>query len=93
MIEIDSCSPMEILKLQSGLSKIADGEGIAFVTEKGKEDIGKYYNMKHEVFEEEAYYVCHDGRQLHHIRTEKKQQDGYVQTIEVYGCPMNSGRI
>ena len=51
-----------------------------------QEDIGKYYNMKYEVFEDEHYYVCHDGRELRHIRTEKKEQDGYTQTIEVYGC-------
>ena len=50
------------------------------------EDIGKYYNMRYEVFEDEHYYVCHDGRELHHVRTEKKEQDGYTQTIEVYGC-------
>ena len=29
-----------------------------------KEDIGKYYNMRYEVFEDEHCYVCHDGRQL-----------------------------
>ena len=52
-----------------------------------KEDIGKYYNMKAMIFEDEHYYVCHDGRELRHIRTETKQQDGYVQTFEVYGCP------
>lgn len=40
--------------------------------------------MKYEVFEDEHYYVCHDGRELRHIRTEKKEQDGYTQTIEVY---------
>lgn len=51
-----------------------------------REDIGKYYNMRYEVFEDEHYYVCHDGRELRHIRTEKKEQDGYTQTIEVYGC-------
>ena len=51
-----------------------------------REDIGKYYNMKHEVFEDEHYYVCHDGRELRHIRTEKKEQDGCTQTVEVYGC-------
>ena len=51
-----------------------------------EEDIGKYYNMKCEIFEDEHYYVCHDGRELRHIRTEKKEQDGYTQTIEVYGC-------
>ncbi len=42
--------------------------------------------MKNEVFEEEHYYVCHDGRELRHIRTEKKEQDGYTQTVEVDGC-------
>ena len=51
-----------------------------------KEDIGKYYNMKTMVHEDEVYYVCHDGRELHHMRTETKQQDGYEQTFEVYGC-------
>ena len=50
------------------------------------EDIGKYYNMKRETFEDEVYYVCHDGRELRHIRTEKKQMDGYEQTLEVYAC-------
>ena len=25
-----------------------------------KEDIGKYYNMKIQMFEDELYYVCHD---------------------------------
>jgi len=49
-------------------------------------DIGKYYNMKRETCEDEVYYVCHDGRELRHIRTEKKRQDGYEQTFEVYGC-------
>ena len=33
---IDNCSPLEILKLQKNLSKIADGEGIEFVSGKGK---------------------------------------------------------
>ena len=56
-----------------------------------QEDIGKYSNMKYEVFGDEHYYVCHDGRELRHIRTEKKEQDGYTQTIEVYGCADCSG--
>ncbi len=30
--------------------------------------------------------MCHDGRQLLHIRTEKRRRDGYEQTVEVYGC-------
>ena len=31
VIEIDNCSPIELLKLQNNLIKIADGEGISFV--------------------------------------------------------------
>ena len=42
------------------------------------EDIGKYYNMKTQVFEDELYYICHDGRELHHIRTETKEQTDYT---------------
>ena len=51
-----------------------------------KEDIGKYYNMSCHVFEDEHYYVCHDGRELRHIQTETKKQNGYTQTFEVYAC-------
>lgn len=29
-----------------------------------REDIGKYYNMTCAVFEDEHYYICHDGRAL-----------------------------
>lgn len=36
IIEIDNCSPLELLQLQTGLSKIAEGEGISFVNGKGK---------------------------------------------------------
>ena len=36
LIESDSCSPLELLKLQTNLTKIANAEGISFVTEKGK---------------------------------------------------------
>ena len=31
IIEIDYCSPLEILKLQKNLMRIAEGEGIGFV--------------------------------------------------------------
>lgn len=82
------CSERNLLFLKekdiTGYIKLQDHEKRK--TRAYKEDIGKYYNMKREVFEDEAYYVCHDGRQLRHIRTEKKHQDGYEQTIEVYGC-------
>lgn len=36
IIEIDSCSPIELLKLQTHLVTIADGEGIEFVYGKGQ---------------------------------------------------------
>ena len=55
------------------------------------EDIGKYYNMKTQVFEDEMYYICHGGRELHHIHTETREQAGYTQTFEVYGCADCSG--
>ena len=47
--------------------------------------------MRYEVFEDEPYYICHDGRELRHIRTETKEQNGYTQTLEVYGCADCSG--
>ena len=47
--------------------------------------------MKVEVFEDEQFYICHDGCELRHIRTETKEQDGYTQTFEVYGCTDCSG--
>jgi len=56
-----------------------------------KEDIGKYYNMTYHIFEDEHYYICHDGRELRHIQTETKKQDGYTQTFEVYACADCSG--
>lgn len=47
--------------------------------------------MKSMIFKDEHYYVCHDGRELHHIRAETKPHDGYGQTFEVYGCADRSG--
>lgn len=58
-----------------------------------REDIGKYYNMTYQIFEDEHYYICHDGRELRHIRTESKEQDDYTQTFEVYGCADCSGCV
>ena len=45
LIEIDNCSPLEILKLQMNLVRIAQGEGIGFVSGKGKHkpEIQKLY--------------------------------------------------
>lgn len=57
-----------------------------------KEDIGKYYNMTSRIFEDERYYICFDGRELHHVRTETKKQDDYIQTFEVYECADCSDR-
>ncbi len=56
-----------------------------------KEDIGKHYNMTYQIFEDEHYYMCHDGRELRHMNTETKKHDGYTQTFEVYGCADCSG--
>ncbi len=36
IIEIDNCSPLEMLKLQTNLKKIADGKGILFKYGRGK---------------------------------------------------------
>lgn len=47
--------------------------------------------MTYAVFEDEHYYICHDGRELSHIRTESREQEGYTQTFEVYGCVDCSG--
>lgn len=47
--------------------------------------------MTTKIFEDEQYYICHDGRELRHVRTEKKEQDGYTQTYEVYACEDCSG--
>ena len=44
-------------------------------------DIGKYYNMKTQVFEGELYYICHDGRELHHIRTDTREQAGTIMMV------------
>ena len=43
------------------------------------------------VYEDEPYYICHDGRELRHMRTESREQEGYTQTFEVYGCADCSG--
>ena len=51
------------------------------------EDISKYYNMRTGIFEDEQFYICHDGRELRHIRTETKEQNGDTQTFEVYAAP------
>ena len=82
VIEIDNCSPLEILKLQDHEKR---------KTRAYAEDISKYYNMKVEVLEDEQFYICHDGRELRHIRTETKEQNGDTQTFEVYSCADCSG--
>lgn len=87
------CSERNLLYLKenaiSSYIKLPDHEKRK--TRAYREDIGKYYNMAYCVFEDEHYYVCHDGRQLRHIRTESKEQGGYTQTLEVYGCEDCSG--
>ena len=46
-----------------------------------KEDVRKYYNMTYTIFEDAHYYICHDGRELRHIRAESEEQDGYTRTV------------
>ncbi|EGA94884.1 hypothetical protein HMPREF9474_01235 [ [[Clostridium] symbiosum WAL-14163] len=87
------CSEKNLIYLKkqgiAGYIKLQDHEKRK--TRAYKEDIGKYYNMRLAIFEDEHYYICHDGRELRHIRTETKEQDSYTQTFEVYGCADCSG--
>lgn len=51
-----------------------------------KEDIGKHYNMKKVVNENEIYYICHAGKKLSHTKTEKSMRNGFLQEFHVYKC-------
>ncbi len=87
------CSEKNLLYLkQNGIAsyiKLQDHEKRK--TRAWKKDISRYYNMTTRIFEDEHYYICHDGRELRHIRTESREPDGYTQTWEVYGCADCSG--
>ena len=87
------CSEKNLLYLKrneiSSYIKLQDHEKRK--TRAYSEDISKYYNMRTGIFEDEQFYICHDGRELWHLRTESKEQDGYTQTFEVYGCADCSG--
>ena len=37
--------------------------------------------MTYTIFEDAHYYICHDGRELRHIRAESEEQDGYTRTV------------
>jgi len=87
------CSEKNLLYLKrneiSSYIKLQDHEKRK--TRAYSEDISKYYNMRTGIFEDEQFYICHDGRELRHLRTESKEQDGYTQIFEVYGCADCSG--
>ena len=87
------CSEKNLLYLKrneiSSYIKLQDHEKRK--TRAYSEDISKYYNMRTGIFEDEQFYICHDGRELRHLSTESKEQDGYTQTFEVYGCADCSG--
>ena len=87
------CSEKNLLYLKqneiSSYIKLQDHEKRK--TRAYSEDISKYYNMRTGIFEDEQFYICHDGRELRHLRTETKEQDGYTQIFEVYGCADCSG--
>ena len=70
VIEIDNCSPLEILKLQDHEKR---------KTRAYAEDISKYYNMKVEVFEDEQFYICHDGRELRQDRKSTRLNSSHYQ--------------
>lgn len=80
IIEIDNCSPLELLKLQMNLVRIAEGEEISLVYEKRqkKPEIQQLY---------EDLETCG----IRPIQTETKKKDGYTQTFEVYACEDCSG--
>lgn len=92
-VESGYCSEKNLLYLkENGINsyiKLPDHEKRK--THAYAQDIGKYYNMTVKVHEDEHYYVCHDGRELHHIRTEEKEQNGYKQAFELYACADCSG--
>ncbi len=56
-----------------------------------KNDIGKHYNMELVEDGDRAYYICHDGRELRHQRTEVSLRAGYRRVFEVYGSEDCSG--
>lgn len=37
--------------------------------------------MTTKVFEDEHYYICHDGRELRYIRTEEKEINAFTDII------------
>jgi len=56
-----------------------------------RNNIGKYYNMKKVDDGTKPYYVCADGRQLIHERTEVRNSKGFKRSFEVYACSDCSG--
>lgn len=61
LIEIDGCSPLELLQLQINLAKIAKGEGIAFTIGKGKRksELQQFYEELEEYGERLLEYKEH----------------------------------
>lgn len=51
-----------------------------------RNDIGKHYNMELVKDGGSSYYICHDGRELRHQRTEVSHRSGYRRVFQVYGC-------
>lgn len=82
------CSEQNLLYLKenqiTSYIKLQDHE--KHKTRAYREDISKHYYMSIQIFEDEHYYICHGGKELRHIRRETKEQNGYTQTFEVYGC-------
>lgn len=56
ILEIDNCSPLEILNLQRNLMRIAEGEGIVFVSGKGKHKPEIQKKRIHDVYDGKKYH-------------------------------------
>lgn len=61
-------------------------------TREYSKEIGKYYNMK-KVVDEEEYYICYDNRKIKYQYTEKRKHKtgDYYQNYNVYSCDSCSG--
>jgi len=72
-------------------SDILDDLNYQFMRRLKKEGFVTLKELFIDITKDEQVYICHDGRELRHINTEKKEQNGYTQTYEVYGCSDCSG--
>jgi hypothetical protein len=53
-------------------------------TRKYKNNIGKHFNMKKEIVDNELQYTCHNGQILKYIETNHSYKYGFKQTFKTY---------